>query len=461
MLRALSAVTPVLVVLDDLHWADPDSLALLQFVANEPHTGFPLAIVVTYRHSELYDRDHPLRDLLATLRRAEGVTRLDLEGLGAADVAAMIATRTEHAIHASGHRLIEQITDETGGNPFFVGEMLRHLEESGAEGGYARSIAALRRPKSVSEVVVQRVRRLGGRTEEILSAAAVVGIEFGVDLLERVVGEDPLQVLETAERAALLRSHGGERYGFAHALVNHTLYDALSPARRARIHRRVAEALETQSDPDPGALAHHAARSGRPEDERRAAGYALQAGRRALERLAPDEAQRWFAEALRMLLAHGGSEAERSDVLLGLGEAKRRGGDGTFRCNLLKVARVAARQGDLERLTQAVLANTVGPFGAAGRSDHLRVQTLRDALDLVPADWPERPLMTAVLARELYYGGEPGRGSQLSRAALASARADKDSARRARVMAMASAISPIAQLDDHEQLVSELSRLAD
>jgi DNA-binding SARP family transcriptional activator len=461
VLRALSAVAPVLVVLDDLHWADPDSLALLQFVANEPHSGFPLAIVVTYRDSELYDRDHPLRDLLASLRRVEGVTRLDLEGLGPADVAAMMAIRTEHAIHASGHRLIEQITDETGGNPFFVGEMLRHLEESGAEEGHTRSIAGLRRPNSVSEVVVQRVRRLGGRTEEILSAAAVVGHEFDVDLLERVVGEDPLQVLETAERAALLRSHGGERYGFAHALVNHTLYDALSPARRERTHRRVAEALETRSDPDPGALAHHAARSGRPEDVRRAAGYALQAGRRALERLAPDEAQRWFAEALRMLLAHGGGEAERSDVLLGLGEAKRRVGDGSFRCNLLKVARVAARQGDLERLTQAVLANTVGPFGAAGRRDQLRVQTLRHALDLVPPDWPERPLMTAVLARELYYGGEPGRGSQLSRTALASARADKDPARRARVMAMASAISPIAQLDDHEQLVSELARLAD
>ena len=461
LLRAVSAVAPVLLVFDDLQWADAESLALLRFVAGEPHGGFPLAIVATYRNSELFERDHPLPGLLAALRRLEGVAWLELDGLGVADVAAMMATRSTRAIHGYGHRLVEAIARETDGNPFFVVELLRHLDESGADGGPGRSVATLPRPRSVGEVIAQRVRRLGDRAEAILGAAAVVGHEFEVGLLEDVSGEDPLDIVEMAERAALLRALDGERYAFAHALVHHTLYDGLSHVRRARTHRRVVEALEGRPDADPGALARHAARSGLVEHQRRAAEYARRAGERALERSAPDEAQRWFTDALRLLDAHGGAALERCDVLIGLGEAKRRAGDPTFRCNLPKAARLAERHGDMQRLTRAVLANTVGPFGAAGHPDALRLKTLRHALDAVPPSSPEHPLLTAVLARELYYGGDPGRGSQLSRTALAGARRDPVPARRARVLAMASAISPIAQLDEHGELVDELARLAD
>jgi DNA-binding SARP family transcriptional activator len=455
-LRQLSAMTPTFVGLDDLQWADSDSLALLHYVASEPVERFPLAIVATYRESELDER-HPLRDLLPELYRVPGVTWLKLDGLGAGDVATLMAARSEHAVYGARRRLVEEITEETGGNPFFVGEILHHLDESPAP----RSLVDVRLPRSVSEVVGRRVRRLGDPAQDILRAAAVIGHDFAVDLLERLVRTDPLGELEAAEAAALLRSTARGRYAFAHALINHTLYDQLSPTRRALLHSRVADELEDDPDADPATLAHHCARSGVPAQERRAAVHAREAGERALARLAPEEAQRWFAEALHLLLAHGGDESERCDVLIGLGEAKRRSGDATFRYNLLKSARVAARDGDLKRLTRAVLANTLGPFGAAGGRDRLRIDTLERALAVVPEDWPERPLMTAVLARELYYSGDAARGSQLSMKALVRARRRSDRLERARVMAMATAISPIAPLDAHQKLVDELLELAD
>ena len=306
----------------------------------------------------------------------------------------------------------------------------------------------------------RRVGRLGGDTERVLGVAAVIGHEFDVGLLERLAGHDPLDALEAAESAALVRSHEPGRYAFAHALIADALYDGLGATRLVRTHRGVAEALEEDPEADPGALARHWARAGSPEHRRRAAGHARRAGERALRQLAPDEAQRWFTEALWLLLEHPAEAAELCDVLIELGSAKRQAGDATFRHNLLKAARSAMRLNDHERLTRAVLANTIGPFGAAGRPDRSRMKELQQALDAVPEDWPERPLMTAVLARELYYGGDPARGSQLSLTALAAARRGPRR-RLAAVMAMATAISPIAPLEGHEQLVGDLTRLAE
>ncbi len=460
LLRGISAVAPVVVVLDDLHWADSDSLALLQYIAREPPDGLRVSIVVTYRDSELGWADQ-LRDLLTDLHGVPGTTRLHLTGLGAAEVAAMVAARSKHAAYRAGRRIIDEITAETGGNPFFVGEIMRHLEESKGDWRQLGSIARLDLPASVSELVRRRVQRIGARAEEVLGAAAVVGQQFDVDMLERLVGHDPLDVLEAAESAAVLRSDGVGRYAFTHAIVNHAVYGALSPTRRARWHCRVAEALEDDPGADPGALAYHWARTGVGHHQRRAIGYARLAGQRALEQLAPDEAERWFTDAHAWLLEHGGEESERCDVLVGLGEAKRRVGDATFRDDLLEATRIAAREGDLERLTSAVLANTLGPFGAAGVRDQARLEALERALELVPDDWPKRPLMLAVLARELYFGGDAPRGSQLSLTALARARRLDDRRELARVMAMATAISPLAPLEAHEQLVSELTELAD
>ena len=253
---------PVVLVLDDLHWADGQTLSLLKHLAMAPvHPA--LLVLGIYRESDL-DRRHPLTDLLADLRRVEGVERLALHGLGVDEVAAMMAAAAGHEIDAVGLQLAQEVTQETDGNPFFVAEVLRHLIESGAiaQGSDGRwvlqsSIADLGLPQSVREVVCRRVERLGEQSQQILTMAAVIGRTFDVELLDLLIDgdeEELLDALDTGVQASLLMESPERvgRFSFAHALIDHALYDTLGTMRRGRLHRRVAEALEQLCGEEPG-----------------------------------------------------------------------------------------------------------------------------------------------------------------------------------------------------------------
>jgi class 3 adenylate cyclase len=253
---------PVVLVLDDLHWADPQTLSLLKHVAMAPvHPA--LLVLGIYRESDL-DRRHPLTDLLADLRRVEGVQRLALHGLGVDEVAEMMAAAAGHDIDAEGLQLAQEVTQETDGNPFFVAEVLRHLIESGAiaQGSDGRwvlrsSIADLGLPQSVREVVCRRAERLGEQSQQILTMAAVIGRTFDVELLDLLIDgdeEELLDALDTGVQASLLVESPERvgRFSFAHALIDHALYDTLGAMRRGRLHRRVAEALEQLCGEEPG-----------------------------------------------------------------------------------------------------------------------------------------------------------------------------------------------------------------
>ena len=212
-------------------------------------------MLVTYRDSDL-GKDHPLTGVLADLRRLEGVERIALQGLAADDVAAMTAAAAGHELDADGVALAGEIAAETDGNPFFVGEILRNLTESGMvvfdeERGRWRvdRSSGVALPESVREVVERRVAGLGDQTREVLTAAAVIGRSFDLDLLTKLVeiGEgELLEALEQAVAASLLAESTEQvgRFSFAHALINHTLYEGLGATRRARMHLRVAEAIE-------------------------------------------------------------------------------------------------------------------------------------------------------------------------------------------------------------------------
>ena len=252
------------------------------------------------------------------------------------------------------------------------------------------------------------------------------------------------------------------RFTFAHALIRHSLYETLSPLVRARMHGDVAQALEAIVRDDPGErvgeLAHHCGMARGPAHAAKATRYARLAGERALERLAPDDAIRWFTQALDRRAA---DEEERCDVLTGLGEAQRQLGDGAFRDTRLEASAIAERLRDHERLTRAILANTLGPFGAAGSRDEQRIDAIERALAIVPSDSAHRPRMLAILGKELYFSGYPERGSALSEEALALARTRSDRRECARVMAFTTAISPIEDIDAHAALVHELAELAE
>jgi tetratricopeptide (TPR) repeat protein len=447
LLEAACAHRPLTLVLDDFHWADKQSLALFKHVARTVELS-PLLLLVTYRDSDL-DREHPLTDILAELRRVEGVERVALLGLGTDEVAQVMTAAAGHDIGELGLKLATEIAQETDGNPFFVGEILQHLTESGAltqdESGrwrLSKTIAELGLPQSVRDVVSRRVERLGDELRGILTAASVIGRSFDLDVLTPLLdrGEDEiLDALETALEASVVIESPERvgRFSFSHALIWHTLYDALSATRRARMHRRIAQALEDLCGEDPGErlpeLANHFSRAVVTADQSKAVRYSRLAGERALAQLAPDEALRWFNRALE-LLGKEGEAGERCDLLTGIGVAQKHVGDAEFRATLLEAAALARRIGDVPRLVRATLENTRGWHSSTGEVDAERVDGLEAAIAAVDPESFDRPVLLALLAAELAFSGDYAHVSALVDEALAGARAHPDRRALARVL---------------------------
>jgi class 3 adenylate cyclase len=416
LLTELSRSVPVVLVLDDFHWADGQSVALLKHIARATEQS-ALEVIVTYRESDL-GKDHPLSALLADLHRVPGVERIALHGLGADEVAQILAAAAGHELDEDGLELAGEIAIETGGNPFFVGEVLRSLLESGRllydeETGRWRvdRSSAIGLPQSVREVVERRVERLGDETRQVLTTAAVIGRSFDVELLVRLVdvGEARLlDHLEAAVAASLLDESTEEvgRFRFVHALINQTLYEALGATRRARIHHAVGEAMEevygVGSDEHLGELALHWRLATVAVDRPKAAAYAARAGQQALDRLAPAEAARLFGDAVELLGA--GDTIERGLALIGLGEAQRLIGDAAFRETLLEASRIASVLEEGELAGQAALANIRGLPTVIGATDDEHLAAIERALELDDGSDPSRRArLLAIQALELSY----------------------------------------------------------
>lgn len=442
LLQVVSGHEPLLLLLDDLHWADGPSLSLLHHVASVESSS-AVMVLGTYRDDSDLSRGHPLAELLADLHREQGVERLTLAGMPADDVAAMVESAVGHKLDEGGRELALQITQETAGNPFFAGELLRHLNESGAivQDGNGRwhlrgEIADLGLPQSVREVVGRRVASLGSDTEAVLSAASVIGRDFDLDLLQAVT-ELPearvLDLLEQAEGASLLkedRERAGS-FAFAHAIIEYTLYEELGATRRARLHRRVGEVLERRAGEQAGELlgqlAYHWAEAKSPADAAKAIRYSEMAAERAVAQLAPGEAVRWYRQALDLLQQGPGEDhARRCELLIGLGEAQRQAGDPEFRRNLLEGAGLAEELGATEWLCRAVLANSRGWSSQVGAVDIKRVRALEAAAACLPPGDARRGQVLALLAAEEHYAREPSRCQTLAREAVEIARQAAD-----------------------------------
>ena len=416
-----------------------------------------LMVIGTYRDSDL-PRDHPLTALLADLHREQRWSASGSRAFDAEDVLALMEALAGQELDEDGRALAREITQETAGNPFFAGELLRHLTESGAiarhEDGRWQlegEMARLGLPQSVREVIGRRVERLGPDGRIALSAAAVIGRDFDLDLLLAVVDLSEVALLDLLERAvaASLLSESTEQVGrftFTHALVEHTLYEDLGRTRRALLHRRVAEALEEQCGDEPserlGELAGHWAAAGPSADPAKALHYARLAGEHALSQLAPDEAARWYRQALELQeMAPGGDRSERCELMVGLGEAQRQSGSPEFRRTLLDAATLARDIDDVDRLCRAVVANSQGWITASqfGAADSERVQALDATAGVLAQDDPRRALVLALLAYELHSAGEQERCGTLATEAIKVARASGDPATLARTLAYASA----------------------
>ncbi len=430
LLHEAAREQPLLIVLDDLQWADRPTFSLLRHVVSSEGGGM---VVATYRDSEPTS-DSALGEALAELHRELHVERLTLRGLSAADVVALVQLRTGRELLEDEVAHAEELARETSGNPFFLGELLRHHVESGA---LRRDAAGWRLasghrpppvPDSVRDVITDRVRRLGDSTVELLRSAAVIGVDFDLDLLAQVLGREPdelLDLLDHARRARLVREEEDVlgRYRFEHALVTHTLAMELGPTRRARLHRRIAFALEDRPGTHPGELAYHWTEAGAYDD---AIAQSRRAGQHALEALAPEEAARWFAHALDLhRRGHDPDPGLACDLLTELGEAQRRCADRTYRATLLEASTLAQQLRDGDRLATAALANTRGFESASGQVDEDRVQLLRTALDLsARGDELRRARLLALLALELTFAESIDERRRLSDQAVSLAKAD-------------------------------------
>jgi class 3 adenylate cyclase/tetratricopeptide (TPR) repeat protein len=438
LLRAASSDEPVVVVLDDLHWADKPTLLLLKHVV--AHGAEVRALLIaTYRESDLA-RSHPLTDVLADLHREQGVERIALKGLDEPEIVEIMERAAGHELDEVGMGLAHELFRETDGNPFYTGELMRHLLESGGiyredDGPWAvrGSLSELGLPQSVREVVGRRVERLGEEAQKVLRVAAVIGREFDQELLRRVTehSEDAiLDLLEEAVEASVLSESANVagRFSFAHALIAHTLYEDIGTTRRARAHRRVAEELEELLGPDPGArvseLAYHLARATAPLDVPKAMVYARLAGERALSELAPDEALRWFAQALELQRQQAEVDpVECADLLIGLGEGQRQVGEAAFRETLLEASGLAFELGDADRAARAALANSRGQVSVYGEVDRERLLALGRALELDDFAHPARcARLMSLQAMELVFDPDHEHRRALAEEALALAR---------------------------------------
>ena len=323
---------PLMLVLDDLHWADKSSLLLLQFLAQESAQFQPgrLLVVGCYRDIEL-SRQHPLSETLAELSRTAGdrFQSVFLRGLDQDDTARFI--KAKMGIEpVTG--LAEALFSQSEGNPFFITEIIRLLSESGdLAGGYASMPEVLRIPDRIRTVIGRRLNRLSDQCDHALTTASIIGREFNFVLLSKLVDEIPedqlLQSVDEAVSNNLIEDVTGQmdRYQFSHALIQQTLAEDVTTSRRVRLHARIGEALEAMygdgAEAHSAELAYHFGQAAAANGAEKLVRYSLLAGEQALAAYAWEEAAVLFQSGLESKTGES-TDAETAALLFGLGRAQ-------------------------------------------------------------------------------------------------------------------------------------------
>ncbi|MBM7788555.1 BTAD domain-containing putative transcriptional regulator [Tenggerimyces flavus] len=337
-LNHVATTRPVAVVLDDVHRADTETLALLGTVTDL--AGPRLLVVATMRPNEI---TQALRDLLARLATKQPV-RLDLHGLAATEVQQLVAQLSGRACDEPTARRLAERTD---GNPFYVGEIARLLAAGdGAENAL---------PAGVRDVIRRRIDRLGDETGRVLNLAAVIGRDLPIDVLLEAAGTTAIDALESAVSAGLLVEAGPGQLRFAHVLVRDTLYEELPVLRRTHLHGVAAAALRTVRPNDLVGLAHH---YGQARDARPAVDYARAAAEQTARRYASRAAAGLWRQALAALdHVPDATTDERIELLAGLVRAEAGAGNAmAARGARADAIRLAAATGDQDLVEQAVTA---------------------------------------------------------------------------------------------------------
>lgn len=379
LLSAATRVGPVLLVLDDLHWADQASLVLLRHLAAELRDE-RLLVLGTFRDAGLAP-GAPLAATLAALHREVAVERVGLRGLEEEEVGELIRMSSDIA---ESDVLARKLWAETDGNPFFVTQILRDAHPA----ALLPALVQVGTPVAIREVIADQVASLGATVQQSLEAAAVLGVEFDLGLLAATMRSDEEELtaaLDVAVAARLVDNVDATTFAFRHVLVQHTLYGLVAPARRARLHKRVADELRARaSDAQRVAdIAHHLVLGapGTPETVTALRGMA----EAAMAAYAYEEAIDGYEQALDHLQRAADDLALRGELLLGLGVAQHSAGRREGVETLLAAAAIARALSHGDLLGRAALA-VIGYEAIAPSFRPVAFALLQEALALLGDD---------------------------------------------------------------------------
>ncbi|MGQ0831337.1 MAG: ATP-binding protein [Microthrixaceae bacterium] len=407
-LRTSGLDRPQVVVLEDLHWADSESLDLLVAVTAHLPT-MPVLVIGTYRDDEV----DPSSRLASVGGNAD---RLALTGLEADSVALVLAAVLGRTPTVGE---LDAVQRQTGGNPLFITQVARLLDAGSS---------AL--PSGVRDVLLRRFARTSESCNRLLGAAAVLGAEFDGTVLSQIVGSPIDEALDEAVAARLVVPVDDVpgRWRFVHALVQATRYEALSSRERASLHRAAVDALRGRPGVSPATLAHHAARGDFDPEDLLPATILTAAGHEALDRLAWPDALAAFERVLAVApLGPAGDEA-RAEAWLGIGATRLRRGDKDTRTAFDEAAAVARRTGRADLLARAALGFSVGLGAFEVRLlDHHQIELLEESVTRLADADPLLPLVLARLSVALAFVDSSGRRIELAERAVALGRATGES----------------------------------
>jgi class 3 adenylate cyclase len=470
-LKNASKAQPLLIVLDDLHWADKSSLMLLQFVSREIRSS-RVMILGTYRDIEV-GRQHPLAETLAELNREQLIRRIHLRGISAEDIGKLIQMTAGVKAQPA---LVDAVLKQTEGNPFFINEIVRLLVTDGRLDSASTTTSwSVTIPQSVRDVIGKRLDHLSEACNHALTVAALIGREFEVAVLKEVadLGEDQMvDLLDEAMAGRIIaevpKTPG--QYVFTHALIRETLAGELSALRRARMHRQIADKLESLYGRKPEShlaqLAYHFFEGIQQGDTEKAVLYCRMAGDKALASVAYQEGATHYENALQALrLEEGPDRKMECELLIALADAFVRAGQPESAKTTYDEAATVARAERLpEQLTLAALGlgGLIG-FGLLG-NPHL-VSLLEEAIETLPDDrYDLQSRARARLAQDIGGGDNPeeARGLLLAEEALLLARKSGDRVAIVRALAARYSISNRPEtMADRLPVSTEMVKVAD
>jgi predicted ATPase len=327
-LHGIAIQEPVIIFIDDVHWADSASLALMHYLARAIQDSERVLLLATYRTEELTSDEeghpHPLAEIMRLMRREELFTEINLAGFDQQNVSKIATNMIGGSLQL---KFAEELSAESNGNPLFIVESLRMLNERKSliqeNKEWRLAVDELGIPNKIKDIILRRLACLKYAQRRVLDAASVIGEEFDVDLLSTVLGQDYLEILETlnvvAHSTSLVRVYGNH-YRFDHARSRDTLYEELAMPLKRGYHNKIAEKLESTRDQAMclSDIAYHYVQA---ENKEKSLKFSLAAGQEALAKWSNTQAAQHFQYVLRTIGESPNRLSEKAAALEGLGDA--------------------------------------------------------------------------------------------------------------------------------------------